>query len=101
LSWHGFCIDPIERAGRELPVRDEIIAMLPSEQRRRGGLKAPRVLVRRPDGRIEVDALSDHARDWAAVAAATRCRGISPRLDLDTRDGIREQMDRISSRTTV
>jgi hypothetical protein len=82
-------------------VRDEIIAMLPPEQRRRGGLKAPRVLVRRPDGRIEVDALSDHARDWAAVAAATRCRGISPKLDPDTRDGIGREMDLISSRTTV
>ena len=61
-------------------MRDEIIAMLPPEQRRRGGQKAPRVLVRRTDGRIEVDNLSEHARDWAAVAAAARIRTIMSAL---------------------
>jgi hypothetical protein len=82
-------------------VRDEIIAVLPPEQRRRGGQKAPRVLVRRTNGRIEVEALSEHARDSAAVAAAARLRMTMPTLDPDTRDGIREEMERISSRCTV
>jgi 3-keto-L-gulonate-6-phosphate decarboxylase len=72
--------------------------MLPPEQRRRGGQKAPRVLVRRTDGRIEVDNLSEHARDWAAVAAAARIRTIMSALDPEARDGFREQMERISSR---
>ena len=82
-------------------MRDEIIAVLPPEQRRRGGQKAPRVLVRRTNGRIEVDALSEHARDWAAVAAAARIGMAKSTLDPDAKDGIREEMERISSRCTV